>query len=73
MCIQDKNASHTLLAVSPNIQWQIRNATARMINNEIHIQAFRHDFQIIPEIILTPTTTKSNFISRLRNIDSWYY
>lgn len=70
MHIQDKKVSHTLLAVSPNIQWQIRNANAELIDNQIHIKSMRHDFQSEPEIILTPTTHKSNFINRLKNIDS---
>ncbi|KAA3644437.1 MAG: hypothetical protein DWP98_12195 [Bacteroidetes bacterium] len=68
LSIKNKFASNTLFTVTPNIQWQIRNATAQLTKNEIHIQSLRHNFQKVPEIILTPTSNKSHFINRLKNI-----
>ncbi|GAA4822136.1 hypothetical protein GCM10011365_24910 [Marinicella pacifica] len=68
--VQDNNTSHTLLVVTPDVQWQIRNACAELFDDEIHIHSMRHDFQNNPEIILTPTTQKSTFINRLKNITS---
>lgn len=70
LSVTDNQASHTLLAVTPNVQWQIRNATAQLINKEIHIQSLRHTFQSNREIIITPTSKRSNYINRLNNVKS---
>ncbi len=48
--------------------WQIRNAIASLEEEDIIIEQMRSDYQTTPEIILTPTTYRSYYISKLFNL-----
>ncbi|MFV0542737.1 MAG: metallophosphoesterase family protein [Marinicella pacifica] len=60
----------TLHIKTPNIEWQVRNATASMTKTGLKIHQPRHQFQKNKQIIITPTTQKDFYINELLNITS---
>ncbi len=58
----------TLYIKTPEVKWQVRNATATITPNGLVIQKPRHHFSQRAQVIITPTTAHHFYVSELVGI-----
>ena len=60
----------TLYVKSPDVQWQVRNATASMHEDGLTIDRLRYEFSQHNHVIITPTNARKHYVNELINISS---
>lgn len=68
--VADIAVPKTLYIKIPHVQWQVRNATATIVDNNIKIHRPRHDFAKEHQVIIAPTAESSMYVNRLVNVFS---